>query len=157
MKASALLVSALLLLAGCSASAPGGTPGGVTGDESEPRMRVEQLTEGQQGPTERGITIADSARELREATGVRVPDSGEGLYICVHAGERPTGGYRVGISGGEDNKVRVTLREPGEGEIVTQALTSPYAVAVARGGVSAEELRFVDSGGESLGWPVDRP
>lgn len=120
-------------------------------------MRVEQLTEGQQGPAERGVTVADSAEELRAKTGVRVPDSGEGLYICAHAGQRPSGGYRVTISGGEDSAVRVALREPGEGEIVTQALTSPYAVAVARGGVSAEDLRFVDPGGEGLDWTVDRP
>lgn len=152
MRSPALLVSALLLLAGCSA--PGG---GATGEESEPRMRVEQLTEGQQGPAERGVTVADSAEDLEARTGVKVPDAGEGLYICAHAGQRPTGGYRVAVSGGEDNNaVRVTLREPGEGEIVTQALTSPYAVAVVRGGVPAEDLRFVDSGGESLNWPVNR-
>lgn len=118
-------------------------------------MRVERLAEGQQGPAERGVTVADSAQKLEEKTGVRVRDSGEGLYICAHAGERPTGGYRVSLSGGEGNAVRVALREPGEGEIVTQALTSPYAVAVVRG-VSAEDPRFVDSGGESLDWPVNR-
>lgn len=151
---STLLVSALLLLAGCSTAAPGG---GATGEESEPRMRVEQLARGQQGPTERGVTIADSAEGLEAKTGVQVPDSGEGLYICAHAGERPTGGYRVGVSDEEDNNaVRVTLREPGKGEMVTQALTSPYEVAVVRG-VSAEELSFVEPSGESLNWPVDRP
>lgn len=156
MKASGLLISALLLLAGCSASTSGGDATGEESEpQSEPRVRVEQLAEGQRGPAERGVTIAGSARELEEATGVRVPDSGEGAYICAHAGQRPTGGYRVEISGGEENAVRVRLREPGQGEIVTQALTSPYAVAVARG-VPAEELRFVEPGGESLQWPVNR-
>lgn len=152
MRASALLIGVLLLFAGCSSATPGG---GTAAEESEPRIRVEQLTEGQQGPAERGITVANSARELEAQTGVRVPDSGEGLYICARAGERPTGGYGVGVSAGEGNAVRVALREPGEGEIVTQALTSPYAVAVVRE-VAADELRFIEPGGESLGWPVDR-
>lgn len=120
---------------------------------------VEQIAEGESGPAERGILVASSAEGLARATGVEVPDAGEGLYVSAQAGERPTGGYRVSISGAGE-EVRVRLREPGEADIVTQALTQPYAVAVVRSGggriPEAGELRFVDAKGAPLGWPVRR-
>lgn len=123
-------------------------------------MSIEQIAEGQRGPARRQVVVADSAGELSEAAGVEVPDAGEGIYISAHAGEQPTGGYQVSISGAERGEVRVKLREPGEGAMVTQALTQPYAVAVVRTSEGeapeAGDPRFVDASGEPLGWTVNR-
>jgi hypothetical protein len=167
----------ILLLAACSPGSEEDTNGApqtarppeTTGVAGTARMEeetkaddivVEQIARGQRGHTRRQVVVAGSGRELAEATGLEVPSSGRGLYVSANAGERPTGGYRVSLSGAGDGGVRVTLREPGEGAIVTQALTQPYAVAVvktAEGGVpEAGDLRFVNAAGEPLGWPVVR-
>jgi hypothetical protein len=123
-------------------------------------IMVEQIAQGQRGPARRQVVVAGSARELAEAAGLKVPSSGRGLYVSAHAGERPTGGYRVSLSEAGEGGFQVTLREPGEGAIVTQALTQPYAIAMvktAEGSVpEAGDLRFVNAAGEPLGWPVVR-
>lgn len=166
----------ILLLAGCSPGPEEGTSGApqtvppeTTGTAGTTRMEeetkagdivVEQIAQGQRGPARRQVVVAGSARELAEATGVKVPNSGGGLYVSAHAGEQPTGGYQVAISSTAPGEIQVTLREPGEGAIVTQALTQPYAVAVvktAEGGVpEAGDLRFVNASGEPLDWTVAR-
>jgi cytoskeletal protein RodZ len=170
----------ILLLAGCSPGPEEGTnqtsqhagteettaasgTAGTTRMEEETKaddIVLEQIAQGQRGPARRQVVVAGSARELAEATGVKVPNSGGGLYVSAHAGEQPTGGYQVAISSTAPGEIQVTLREPGEGAIVTQALTQPYAVAVvktAEGGVpEAGDLRFVNAAGEPLGWTVAR-
>jgi len=56
------------------------------------------------------------------------------LYLLVTYGERPTGGYDVEITdiAVQDDKVVVTadFTEPAEDEMVTQALTYPYDLAM---------------------------
>ena len=56
------------------------------------------------------------------------------LYLLVTYGERPTGGYDVEITdiAVQDEQVVVTAEftEPAEDEIVTQALTYPYDLAM---------------------------
>lgn len=56
------------------------------------------------------------------------------LYLLVTYGEKPTGGYKVEITDISelDNKLVVTafFTEPGEDEMVTEALTYPYDMAV---------------------------
>lgn len=56
------------------------------------------------------------------------------LYLLVTYGEKPTGGYDVEITSivEEDDKLVVTadFTEPGEDDIVTQALTYPYDLAM---------------------------
>lgn len=170
----------ILLLAGCSPGPEEGTnqtsqnagteettaasgTAGTTRMEEETKaddIVLEQIAQGQRGPARRQVVVAGSARELAEATGVKVPNSGGGLYVSAHAGEQPTGGYQVAISSTAPGEIQVTLREPGEGAIVTQALTQPYAVAVvktAEGGVpEAGDLRFVNASGEPLDWTVAR-
>lgn len=165
MRLAGVFLALLLLIAGCAtgpeedARDARDASGGETTQREARDMVVEQIARGQSGPAERRVVIAGSASKLAAATGIEVPDSGEGLYVSAHAGERPTGGYRVSLSsaGGE---VRVSLREPGQGDIVTQALTQPYAVAVVRtegGGLpEAGEPRFVNAAGDPLGWPVRR-
>ncbi len=54
------------------------------------------------------------------------------VVVAIFAGERPSGGYRLEITGARyENKeldVRYLLRTPKPGSMVTQALTSPYTV-----------------------------
>lgn len=56
------------------------------------------------------------------------------LYMLVTYGEKPTGGYSVDITEivtAEDQvEVTVHFTEPGEDEMVTQALTYPYDLAM---------------------------
>ncbi len=56
------------------------------------------------------------------------------LYLLVTYGERPTGGYDVEITdiAVQDDRVVVTadFTEPAEDEMVTQALTYPYDLAM---------------------------
>ena len=51
---------------------------------------------------------------------------------AVFLGERPSGGYRVNITGtrrdGTALVIEYTERAPGPGDIVTQALTSPFHI-----------------------------
>jgi hypothetical protein len=66
--------------------------------------------------------------------------------LAVFLGTRPTGGYGIEVRGvtleGGDLFVDVVVIEPDPGAIVTQALTSPWAlVRVLRGGVSAAWFR----------------
>lgn len=54
--------------------------------------------------------------------------------IGAFAGEKPTGGYGIDITGVEDSgnvrTVSMTLSRPGQGCIVTQAATSPFQFIV---------------------------
>ncbi len=56
------------------------------------------------------------------------------LYLLVTYGEKPTGGYDVEITEivEAEDKLLVTVKftEPGEDEMVTQALTYPYDLAM---------------------------
>jgi hypothetical protein len=148
------LVTLLLLLAGCSA-APG---------SEEPRdLRVERISSDApgQGPRHPQAVVAPSAATLSGEVGANVPDSGNGMYLAVYWGEKPTGGYSMSVRSarleGSRVTVRLALREPPRDAILTQALTYPYAVAVIReldpGG---KDFSFVDENGRELGWPVRR-
>lgn len=73
------------------------------------------------------------------------------LYILVTYGLKPTGGYSVEITDVEINDdrviVRVNFKVPGEDEMVTEALTYPYDLAVIDNpGLPVE---FVAEGAES--------
>lgn len=150
----AVLVTLLLLLAGCSA-APG---------SEEPRdLRVERISSDApgQGPRHPQAVVAPSAAALSGEIGANVPDSGSGTYLAVYWGEKPTGGYSMSVRSarleGSRVTVRLALKEPPRDAILTQALTYPYAVAVIReldpGG---KDFYFVDENGRALGWPVRR-
>ncbi len=73
------------------------------------------------------------------------------LYILVTYGEKPTGGYIVEIDELEKQNdtlvVTAEFTEPGEDEMVTQAITYPYDLAV----VEETELsvEFVATGDEN--------
>ena len=122
-------------------------------------IQVEQLSSGAMGPEQRQILIATSAQDLAAATGVEVPDAGEGTYVMVAWGEKPTGGYTVDIDSASVEGVRVTvnvaLEDPPPDAMVAQAITYPYAVAFLPGVDPGEkEFVFVTQNGREIGWPV---
>jgi hypothetical protein len=128
------------------------TPGGV---------EIEQVSSGSGGLSQRQVVVAPSADALSEATGVRVPDAGEGTYLAAFWGEKPTGGYTVEFLGARMEGDRITmelaLEEPPPDAMVSQALTQPYAAAVIRDGISEDTaLTFVTRGGRELDWAVRR-
>ena len=93
--------------------------------------------------------------------GAQVRDAGEGTYTVVYGGQRPTGGYSVGVAGarveGTRVTVRVSLEDPPPDAIVTQALTYPYEISVLRGlAPGGKRFSFVDEDGRELGWSVRR-
>ncbi len=75
----------------------------------------------------------------------------EVLYLLVTYGEKPTGGYSVEIADIRENEgkliVTAYFTEPGEDEMVTQALTYPYDLAMLEDpGLPVE---FVATGAET--------
>lgn len=165
--ARASLVLLLLLLAACSAGGNSGPSEELPVKEkpAEPRdLRVEQTSSGApgQGPRRPRVVTAPSASALSKELGASVPpDSGEGTYAISYRGEKPTGGYSLAVESarleGDRVTVRLLLKQPPSGAIVTQALTYPYAVAVVRGvNPEEKEFSFTDQDGTDLGWPVRR-
>ena len=116
------LVALVMLLGACQAAEPAGAaPGGA----------LEQWS-GHQG----GVTAA-SQRVLRDSAGVPAPrpfQPAREQAVAVFLGERRTGGYAVSIESAapQDGRLVVTYREstPPRGTMVTQALTSPWALVV---------------------------
>ena len=122
-------------------------------------VRLEKISSGTMGPERRQILVASSAGDLAAALGLRVPDSGQGTYVAVAWGEKPTGGYTIDFGSvgvkGVRLEVGVDLKEPPPDAMVAQALTYPYAVAVLRGvDLGEKELILVTRNGRELGWPV---
>jgi len=159
----------LLLAAGCSASddassPPPGEPPETTEVPEKPRdLRVERIFSNApgQGPQAPSVILAPSASALSRELGAEIPDSGEGTYLISYWGEKPTGGYSLGVESarlaGDRVTVRLVLKEPPSDAILTQALTYPYAVAVVRGvDPRGKEFAFVDQRGRDLGWPLRR-
>lgn len=165
----------VLLAAGCSAGGPeqsADKPSGTTdassestGSPEEPRdLLVEQISSGVpgQGPESPEVLLAPSAADLSNATGTAVPPaSGEGAYLAVYWGMKPTGGYSLAVESarleGDRVTVRLALQEPPPDAILTQALTYPYAMAVIRDlDLLEKDFSFVDQEGQELGWPIRR-
>lgn len=152
----------LLLLAGCR-----------PGEPERRQLEVHQISSGSafQGRKEPLAVIAPSRRALEEALGGAVPGGlpegrgapgeREAVYLAVFWGRKPSGGYSVEVASArlEDGKLVVCLelRAPRPGEIVTQALTYPYAVAEITGADPAGKVVVLtDREGRRLNWPVRR-
>ncbi|QYJ16562.1 hypothetical protein Rxycam_02395 [Rubrobacter xylanophilus DSM 9941] len=160
-----LITAFLLLIFGCRAGNPGGP---------DPReLEVHRTASGQtfQGRQEPLAVVAPSREELERALGGTVPeglsgpgeapDEREATYLAVFWGERPSGGYSLSVASarleGQRLVVRLRLRSPRPGQIVTQALTYPYAAAVIVGVVpEGKEITLIDQEGRRLDWPVRR-
>ena len=159
----------LLLLSACSTA---GNPG--PSDEGSPEMReprdlrVERVASGApgQGPRDPRVVPAPSAEALSRDLSAQIRGSGEGTYVVIYGGGRPTGGYSVDVAGvrveearveGDRVTVRVSLEDPPPDAIVTQSLTYPYEISVLCG-LQLEDKSFslVDGEGWELGWPVRR-
>lgn len=134
----ALLLVLLLLVAGCAQEEV----------PSEPvNEQEEEITLPDQLPDEIEAWIDDAkttfAAQTYELEGV--------LYLLVTYGEKPTGGYDVEITDIETREdqivATVEFTEPGEDEMVTQALTYPYDLAMLDDpGLPVE---FIATGAES--------
>jgi len=133
-----MLVVMILLVAGCAQE---GVPVEPVNDQEEEAILPDQL------PEEIETWIEDSkdqfAAQTYELEGI--------LYLLVTYGEKPTGGFDVEITNivVQDEKVEVTVEftEPGEDDMVTQALTYPYDLAMLEDpGLPVE---FIATGAES--------
>jgi protease stability complex PrcB-like protein len=130
----------------------------------EPRdLRVERVASGVpgEGPHDPRVVLAPSAEALSRDLGAQIRGSGEGTYLVVYGGQRPTGGYSVGVAGvrvaGDRVTVRVSLEDPPPDAVVTQSLTYPYEISVLRGLLAeGKSISLVDGEGRELGWPVRR-
>ena len=178
-----ILLISLLLAAGCSgggeedgggtesADSPSETTGDSTGGDTAPLpettqeagmagdVPLEQIAAGSNGLQQPQVVVAPSADALSETTGVQVPDAGEGTYLAVFWGEKPTGGYTVEVlsarTEGSRIIVQLALQKPPPDAMVSQALTYPYAAAVLRNVDPGEkEFVFVTGNGREIGWSV---
>jgi hypothetical protein len=154
----------LILLSACSAGGDPGPSEGGPPETPEPRdLRVERVASGApgEGPRNPRVVLAPSAEALPEDLGAQIQGSGDGTYIVAYGGQKPTGGYSVGVAGaeveGDRVTVRVSLEDPPPDAIVTQSLTYPYEISVLRGlSPEGKGFSFVDGDGRELGWPVRR-
>lgn len=114
----------LLLLAGCASA---GRPGAR-------ELSIQLVAEGQfahvQAPA---ISIATTAAERsRLSTMAGKPLAGD-VLVAVFMGERSTGGYAVRVDGasvdGSEVRLRGAFVGPPPGGIVTQVITTPFAIA----------------------------
>ena len=156
----------LVLAVGCAAGdgpEPSSDDSNETTEAAE-TLRVVQISseapgQGPQGPR---VILSPSAAGLERETGASAPsDVGRGTYLAAYWGEKPTGGYSLGVKSarleGDRVTVRLALEEPPPDAIVTQALTYPYAVAVVRGlDPDGKDFLFVDQRGRRLDWPLRR-
>ena len=154
----------LILLSACSTTGAPDRSGEGPPEAQRPRdLRVERVASGApgKGPRDPRVVLAPSAEALSEELGAQIRGSGGGTYLVVYGGQRPTGGYSVGVAGARVEGERVTVRVSQEGPppdaIVTQSLTYPYEVSVLRGlAPGGKRFSFVDGDGGELGWPVRR-
>lgn len=160
----------LMITVGCSAGDSSGARSDTpeTSDEAREEttaqtreLRVEEISSDApgQGPERPRVILAPSADALSREIGARVPDSGEGTYLAAYWGQKPTGGYSLGVRSarlqGERVSVELALEKPSPDAIVTQALTYPYAVAVVRDlNPQGKQFSFVTGDGRELDWPV---
>ena len=154
----------LILLSACSTTgAPDRSDGGSPETQRPRELRVERLASGApgEGPRNPRVVVAPSAEALSRELGAQVREAGEGTYLVVYGGQRPTGGYSVGVAGarveGDQVTVRVSQQGPPPDAMVTQSLTYPYEVSVLRGvAPGGKRFSFVNRDGQELGWPVRR-
>jgi hypothetical protein len=151
----------LVLLSACSTAGDPGPSGGGTPAARD--LRVERVAAGApgEGPDSPRIVVAPSAEALSGELGAEIRGSGDGTYLVVHRGQRPTGGYSVAVAGarveGDRVTVRLSLEDPPEDAMVTQSLTYPYEISVLRDlAPEGKTFSFADGEGKKLDWPVRR-
>ena len=86
---------------------------------------------------------------LSHVEGVHVGVFDDARLIMVSLGEKPTGGYDVTIqqvTRGEHGQwlAEVKITEPGPDDMVTQAITYPYALVAVEDGEDEMPVRVID-------------
>ena len=144
-------MAALLLMTGCDSV--GTDPGSEAGFNTEVETQTIKTSSVNTGEIDRGQygNIVDGTQTVLRDEGefssfwsdlhadqsttpdLPAVDFESQVVVAVVLGERPTGGYEVGIDevmANEDGAMRVEYTEtvPGEACAVTQALTSPYVL-----------------------------
>ena len=113
----------------------GGSQSGVT----TPSARLFSTVSSLQG--EEWLSRLPEERRSSLTTALEAGNS----IVVLFAGQRPTGGYSLMVDEvvgrGETLFVDYHVTEPSPGELVTQALTSPYAVLLVQGRYSQLETR----------------
>ena len=161
----ALVVVALALLPACSGGGSGGSSevkAGASGDDADNDGKVvddgkrREIGSGDDGSATAGEIVASSADEWAQkwsesgATGsppdVSDVDFEHEVAVALFAGEKPTGGWRIGPKvtvrlQGQFGAVIYEILGPGDGCSSTQAITKPY-LALA---VKAKNIRFESS------------
>lgn len=166
----------LLLLAGCAGMDSGAhegsedpptadeTGGETTSEETtdeSPRVAARELDSGSfgQGTSRPEVRVASSAAALTEVFGEEVENRGEGAYVAALWGRKNTGGYSLNLAGAREDGgrvvIRLSLKEPPEDAMVTQAITYPY-VFIFVPDAAPENVSFTDEKGRELDWPVVR-
>ena len=135
-----------------TAGESGGDGGGGDGEVKDDGKRRE-LASGDGGSPTAGEIVAASEDEWREkwtasgatteAPDVSGVDFENEVAVALFAGERPTGGWRIGSDvsvklQGRFGAVIYEILGPGDGCTTSQALTSPYLALAVKGGT----LRF---------------
>ncbi len=137
-----MITAAFLMIAGCGVPTDPLEPA-EPGEVTEP----EEIELPDQLPAEVEMWIEQSKERFMaqalEHEGI--------LYLLVTYGEKPTGGYTVEITEITEKEDRVVVTahftEPGEDDVVTQALTYPFDLAMMDDpGLPVE---FVATGAES--------
>lgn len=97
--------------------------------------KIEPAVFGQQSGMDRPMVLVSRTDEMymrtkrlfKEREGFPEVDFSKEAVVAVFAGEKPTGGFGISIEGSLA-KARISLESPPEDAMVTQAITSPYAV-----------------------------
>lgn len=164
---SVLLTALLLVVGGCNGVANGTDDGPnfttevATETLNTGAVNVDQIDQGQYGEIVEGTQVILRDEEAYAAFWKRlhadrgsVPDRpdvdfGEKVVVAIVLGQRPTSGYSVEVdavlASADGGAVQVTFTEtvPGDGCVVTQALTSPYVLATVE--AQDEEFTFESS------------
>lgn len=95
------------------------------------------------GPSSPQVFLASNPTSLVRALsgalslGVEIPDLGPATYLGVCLGLQSTGGFSIEIKSlqarGSEVEVQLGIREPGPSAFTIQVISSPFAVAAARG------------------------
>ena len=94
-------------------------------------------------------TMEAWVESLSHVEGVHVGVFNDTRLIMVALGEKPTGGYDVAIekvTRGDHGQwiVEIMVTEPGPDDMVTEALTYPYALVAVRDDAEESPVRVID-------------
>lgn len=121
-----ILIAILLTLVialGASACSPSGG-----GNTAQNNIKYEKID-----ISDAPLKLQETIEQVKKKKGYIYYTEDDSGYIYVAAGEKPTGGYAVEVSDLIDNKndkltLTVRFTEPGKDDMVTQAITYPYAL-----------------------------